>query len=216
MSKKSKILIAVVLIALCSLFYFVINDSKFKAEFETEEILENSDENLNNNDENSLYESVDDIVRALEEKDFETLAIYVHPERGLRFSSSEYISIANDKIFTPEEVENLFSNNKKYVWGLSDGSGIPIELTFADYYKKFVYSAKFSEAENVSFTDPIGVGNTTNNMRDVYDNAKVVELHFSGFNEKYKGMDWQSLYLVLEEIEGDLYLVGIAHGAWSI
>jgi hypothetical protein len=50
----------------------------------------------------------------------------------------------------------------------------------------------------------------------VYRNYDFTESHFSGFEEKYGGMDWRSLRLVFKEIKGRFFLVGVVHDKWTI
>ncbi len=61
----------------------------------------------------------------------------------------------------------------------------------------------------------IGRSNTSNNNFEIYSNAIIVEFHFSGFDSKYEGMDWESLRLVFEEKDGTWYLIGIIHDQWT-
>ena len=43
-----------------------------------------------------------------------------------------------------------------------------------------------------------------------------VAFHFSGFNAKYEGMDWLTLYIVLDKIDGEYKLRAIAKDSWTI
>jgi hypothetical protein len=51
---------------------------------------------------------------------------------------------------------------------------------------------------------------------EVYPDATVVEFHFPGFEEKYEGMDWKSLRVVVEKLDNKWYVVGIIHDQWTI
>lgn len=103
-----------------------------------------------------------------------------------------------------------------YHWGAFDGSGEPIEMIFADYYKRFVYDHDYAQAEKTAVNQRLGQGNTLDNSREVYPGATIVEYHFSGFDPQYEGMDWRSLRIVLEEYDGQWYVVGIIHDEWTI
>lgn len=68
----------------------------------------------------------------------------------------------------------------------------------------------------IGINNIIGKGNTTNNISEAYPQGQFVEFHFTGFNPEYAGIDWSSLRLVFEELDGTLYLVGIIHSQWTI
>jgi len=155
------------------------------------------------------------IIQAIAEKDMTSVANFVHPGRGLRFSP--YATIRDDHlVFKPADLTGLFDSEEVLIWGNYDGSGDPITLTFAEYYDEFVYTADFANPETVALNMRIGQGNTLNNIQDFYPDSDFVEYHFSGFEEQYDGMDWQSLRLVFVEEDGVPYLVAIVHDQWTI
>ena len=163
----------------------------------------------------SLLDSANRVVQALVEKDLETVAEFVHPERGVRFSP--YATVQEDhQVFKPEELPGLIESDTVYTWGREDGSGNPIELTFAEYFDEFVASADFSNAEEVAVDEVIGQGNTPNNIGEFYPESSFVEYHFSGFDAQYEGLDWESLRLVFTEDMGTWFLIGIVHDAWTV
>jgi hypothetical protein len=156
-------------------------------------------------------------LEIIKERDFAALAERVHPA-GVRFSPYSYVDVseAGDLVFSPQEVMTFGEDDTKYTWGHYDGTGFPIELTPQEYFDEFVYTADFINAENVSYNKTIGVGNTLENQFQVYPDAIIVEYHFSGFDPQYGGMDWQSLRLAFEELDGTWYLVAIIHNQWTI
>ena len=162
-----------------------------------------------------------DIMVALKEQDMETLATFVHPKQGIRFSPYGRIRVDNDNegedlSFTAEMVGQLLVDDTVYQWGRFDGGGDPIAMTFADYYARFVYEHDFLQPDVIGYDTFVGYSNTLNNMREVYEGAVVIEYHFTGFDPQYDGIDWRSLYLILVQEDARWYLVGIAHGEWTI
>jgi hypothetical protein len=159
------------------------------------------------------------VILALKSRNLATLSRLVHPTKGLRFSPYHSVNLekGEDLVFKRSQVENLMTSKKRYHWGDEDGSGDPIRLTFAGYLRKFVYDHDYSRAKQVTYnSDNLSSGNLINNIRESYPTAIIVEYHFSGFQEKYGGMDWKSLWLVFEKQGSEWYLVGIAHGEWTI
>jgi len=163
-----------------------------------------------------IKEKSDQIIKALKEKDFATVAQYVHPEKGVRFTPYTYVSLENDQVFSGEEIKGFFTDETEYLWGQYDGTGDDIRLTPEDYYAKFIYSKDFAAAEQVGYNEVLSFGNMLENQFEVYEEAIIVEYYFSGFEPQYEGMDWKSLRLVFQEQEGTWFLVGVIHNQWTI
>lgn len=178
--------------------------------------LESQINNLNQPLPNNLLSMVIDIMDSIKNKDMNRLSSYISPTLKLRFSPYDYIDIENSQVFTLEEVKDLQSGTELYLWGHYDGSGEPIELSFNDYYKRFIYDEDFANPQIIGNDTAIGKGNTVDNIKDVYPNSHFVEFHFTGFDPQYGGADWRSLKLVFEQENGKWYLVAIVHGEWTI
>jgi len=155
------------------------------------------------------------VLVALQSQDMQTLASLVHPSRGLRFSPYAYVQ-DRDRVLMPGQLLTALSDQTPYSWGYYDGTGLPIELTFAQYYADFVYDHDFASAPHTSYNERIGMGNTLDNSQEFYADAIIVEYHFPGFDPQYAGMDWASLRLVFQEEAGTWYLVGLIHDQWTI
>lgn len=164
----------------------------------------------------SAEEKANTVVQTLKEKDMSVFSDYVHPTKGVRFSPYSHVDKDKDLVFTAEDVKQLMTDETVYTWGVFDGSGEPIEMTFAAYYERFVYDEDYVNAEEVSVNEQLGQGNTIDNSQEVYPNAKVVEYHFSGFDPEYAGMDWRSLRVVLEHEGDEWFVVAIIHDEWTI
>lgn len=155
-------------------------------------------------------------ITALSDKDSKKLAELIHPTIGVRFSPYAFVNKDKDVVLSKEEIGNFFSDSKTYLWGYTDGKGNPIELTPGEYYTKYIYSVDYKNAPKISFNKALGSGNTSDNITEVYASAQFVEYYFPGFNKKYEGMDWKSLRLVFQQVEGKWYLVGVVHAQWTI
>jgi hypothetical protein len=161
-------------------------------------------------------------ILALRDHDMPALAGLVHPVKGVTFSPYTYVHPLQgqpgeaDLVFSRDQLQGLWDDPTVYHWGAYDGSGLPIDLTFQEYYAEFVYDVDFAQPEQIGFGEVIGQGNTINNIADVWPNAVTVEYHFSGFDPQYAGMDWRSLRLVFEQADGVWALVGIVHDQWTI
>lgn len=163
----------------------------------------------------TAQEAASAVILALKQSDMTALAAYIHPDKGLLFSPYAHIDTASAKVFPAAGLPTL-TDSTVYTWGSYDGSGDPIELTFQQYYDKFVYDKDFIEPETIGVDEIKGEGNTIVNIEDVFPNSYVMDYYFSGFDAQYNGMDWESLILVLEELDGAWYVSAIVHSQWTI
>ncbi|TJY41863.1 hypothetical protein E5161_11715 [Cohnella pontilimi] len=162
-----------------------------------------------------LKQTAKDVVGMLRDRDLEQLAGVIDPSKGLRFSPYPHIDVKGGRVFKPGELPT-FKDTGKLAWGVYDGSGSPIELTFRDYFEKFVYDQDYAGAPNISVNKLLGTGNTKFNGLEVYPDASYAEFHFPGFDKSKDGMDWESLVLVFRPAGNDWKLCAIVHGQWTI
>ena len=155
-------------------------------------------------------------VQLIGAQDFDGLTPYVHPSKGVRFSPYTFVDTAQDLSFTASQFAGLMSSSNVYNWGSFDGSGDPINFTFAQYYNRFIYDQDFANPHMIGNNVVIGQGNSLNNITSAYPAGQFVEFHFTGFDPQYEGMDWRSLRLVMEQNAGLWFLVGIIHDEWTI
>lgn len=166
--------------------------------------------------ESKLRQLGESTLKALKDRDMQKLSSIVHPDKKLRFSPYTFVDLDQALAFSAQELKTLMTSDKVYTWGLYDGSGEPIKLTFREYMDAFVYDRDFLNAEEVGYNRYIGKGNTVNNISSVYPDATMLEYYFSGFDPQYDGLDWESLKLIFEEKDGNWYLVAIIHDEWTI
>ena len=154
------------------------------------------------------------VIKLIKIRDINTLAEYVHPKKGILFSPYSDLKNNDNLVFEKKEMVKIYDKNEELVWGMYDGTGARILLTFDDYFDKFIYDADFIEYEP-NFDSIMGTGNTLENTNSVFPYAKIVEYYIPG-TEKYGYLDWKSLRLVYEMYRGKYYLVAIVHNCWTI
>ncbi len=156
------------------------------------------------------------VLAALKTKDAQALAQLAHPERGVRVTPFTNVS-QNDVVLTRADFAGIFQSDKTYHWGVEDGSGKPIDLTFAAFYDQYLWDHDFTAAPEVTLNRPMDRGSSTDNARAFYGpDAQIVEEHFPGFDPQYGGMDWSSLRLVFQKADdGKWYLAGLIHDRWG-
>lgn len=151
-------------------------------------------------------------IEALKNRDMVRLAGMAHPEKGVLFSP--YGFIGEDKVvLQSEQLVGALTDPTVHTWGSQAGSGEPIELTFAAYFDRFVYSHDFAAAPQIGYNQPL---KEIYHAEEFAPDSIMVEYHFPGFDPQYEGMDWQSLRLVFEQQDQTWYLVGLLHNEWTI
>lgn len=165
----------------------------------------------------TALEAATTVMRALKNGNMETLAAWVHRDRGVRFSPYAYVDTEKDVVLSGEELLTAMQDPLKREWREFAGTGELIKLTFADYYKRFVYDADFAGKSEVALNQGLGQGTTLNNLNEVYpkETHDFVEYHIKGIDPSLEGMDWRSLRLVFEKNGQDHILVGIIHDQWT-
>ena len=169
---------------------------------------------LENRISNDIQSLNTEILQILKAKDYEKLAPYIHPEKGVRFSMYGYIQPKKDKVFSKDEFLKYIPTNIKFTWGEKDGTGDLLQMSLENYLKKWVFVKDFTQSQ-FSKNAVKGRGNTLNNIKEIYPNSTFTENYIKG-TEEYSGMDWNALRLVFEEYDGKLFLVGIINDQWTI
>lgn len=155
------------------------------------------------------------VLNAIKQEDFITLASFVWTQ-GLRFSPYTYINTGSDIVLSTEEIYNGLAISSTRNRGAYDGSGEPINLWIWHYFQKFVNDADYANAPEVLYNKVSERGNNLNNIAEVYEDKQRVEFYFSGFDPQYEGLDWKSLTLVFDYVDGQRELIGIIHNQWTI
>ena len=156
------------------------------------------------------------VNRAIQRRDWTTLAAYVHPERGVAFTPYSTVEPENDLRFTAEQIKNLAQDQNVYTWGVEDGRGDPIQMTIAQYFERYVYDRDYTQAPEIGVDRIMTGGNALENLTQAYPDCRFVDFSFPSADPVNDGMDWTSLKLVFR-LEGEhWYLVGVVHGEWTI
>ncbi|MGR9045812.1 MAG: hypothetical protein ACU83N_10980 [Gammaproteobacteria bacterium] len=155
-------------------------------------------------------------LQAFNTQDGKKLAALVHPQKGVRFSPSAYIDVANDVVFSRIQVETFWTDEKSYTWGFEEGTGEPIDMTPSQYFRAYIMDRDFLNPSSISVNSDRAAGTTSNNAASVYPEATRVEYFIeSSVRDVEPALDWTALRLVFERSGGDWYLVGVIHDEWT-
>jgi type II secretory pathway pseudopilin PulG len=157
------------------------------------------------------------IIVLLSNDNLESLAQYVHPEKGLRFTMDSEVNTKTDIVFSKDKLIDFFRSHRLYNWGYDEENGMPVRLNPTDYYQNFVYDAPYADTREISYLDATSIGFATSNCFEVYPRSIVVEYRVSeaGSPEKV-GANWRSIRLVFEKYRKTWFLTGIIHEQWML
>lgn len=164
----------------------------------------------------SLRGASERVLSLMKAEKFDSLTLYFHPEKGVRFSPYGFIDTAGHIRMDATDFQQALNAEEVLHWGAYDGSGDPIDATIREYFDRFVYDADFLNAEQTHEDRTVASGNSLNNLSQIYPQARYTESYFSGFEEKYQGMDWRALRLVFEKKDGRYLLIAVVHDEWTI
>ncbi|WP_019637851.1 hypothetical protein [Paenibacillus fonticola] len=164
----------------------------------------------------TALEAAATVMRALKSENMDTLAAWADAE-GIRFSPYGDVNAEEDLVISRDEVGGLMNETKKRVWRSFPGIGDQIEMTYAEYHKRFVYDADFIEEATIAKNKGISPGGEISNLNEVYpkDNYDFVEYYIEGSDPNAEVSDWRSLRLVFKKIGEDRALAGIIHDQWT-
>jgi len=166
------------------------------------------------NEDDVIFNSADRVIKILEDGQVLNLLDWIHPDRWIRFSPYTYIDVDVHNVLFPEDIIN--DSGQSYIWGYNDWKWDAIEMSISDYISQHVVNKNFLEADEILLNEKRLRWNNLNNIDEVYPNWEFIEYYFSGFDAQYDGMDWQSLTIVFEKIDGDYYVVWIINWSWTI
>lgn len=182
-----------------------------KTASELNKYMASSEQNLSNLSQSIIDEKASTTIKALKNKNFKDLVSIVHPTKGVRLSHTSEIQVNSEIIIKKEQLLSLSKDNKKYNWGIINGQGQSVMLSFNEYYNNYIYDQDYFNSTERTFNKFVQRPNqTNNNIYDIYNSGIIVEYFHKGSKEN-NYTDWSSLYLAFENYENTWYLVAIIH-----
>ena len=156
------------------------------------------------------------VAEALKNRDYEMLASFVHPERGVTLTPYSTVDLETDQNFTADQIRDLKDDTTRYLWGYEDGRGEPIRMTIAQFLSEYIFSVDYTQATSVGVDEVVMSGNALENVGEAYPDCRYVDLCYPSLDPTYSGLDWCSLKLVFAPTQSGWYLVGLIHSQWTI
>ncbi len=151
------------------------------------------------------------LQKAVAEKDGKMLAELVHPDRGLRLRLNWW----NEEIIVEgNDIQTLFRSQKKFDWGIEDGSGLPIRGSFSDValprLEKDLLGATQWNCDEGLFGPTAGI----TILPEGYEAVRFYSAHRPAPAEQE--MDWGTWLVGVERWEGRYYVSYLVHYRWEI
>jgi hypothetical protein len=171
--------------------------------------------------EEEVLELAAGVLELMKNEDWGALGALVHPTQSVTFSPYGFIDTKTAAKLGAGDVKALGVDESVRTWGVYDGSGEAIKLSFTDYCKRFIFDRDFTEAPQIGVNRITQSGNTALNLNVFGNGGAYVSFNFPGTSGAEN--DWASLYLAFSWFDGDdaghpegLYLVGVVHDKWTI
>lgn len=157
------------------------------------------------------------IVEKFAQGQLADIAPYVADDVPVRFSPYPYIREDVDFELTQAQFATAMNADDIVTAREYDGSGEPMELTFAQYYDEFINDRAYATEAVIGVNTTNGLGSMIQNWKEIYATEQYtsIEYYIEGTAE-YEGMNWNSLRLVFEKTAGQYFLVAVIHGQWTI
>lgn len=167
-----------------------------------------------------IKEHADNVFSILSENNREELAKHVHPEKGVLVAPFIQVipGVMSEEheplVFKAEEIPSLFQDKTMYRWGDHGASGLPIEMTPADFFERYLYTKKQPDTYYVNQQNLSAPEFFTETIRGVFPDAHMVQYSFFETQEG-DDLSWMQLTLIFEEYKDEWKLVGILHNEWT-
>lgn len=180
--------------------------------------IDSPEKTVNNaHSETGVLDVAKQVVEAFKTQDGYKLALLAHPTKGVRFSSSAYVDVASDIVFSTAQIKTFWTDKSSYTWGFADGSGEPINLIPSQYCTKYIMNRDFLSPSSISINNDQAAGNTTNNAAEIYPNGTRVEYFIKpSTRDGAPELDWAALRLVFEKNGESWFLIAVIHDEWTI
>ena len=167
-------------------------------------------------EETKVGELSDNVLVSLVNEDLATFAKLLHPVEGVRFSFDGHVKDDDVKL-TASQIEAHIQKNDLITWGLGDGSGLPINKTFTEWFSDYS-KIDYTRASDRTFNKVLG-GDTTaiNNIASMYAKKPFMSYYLPSTGtyldengkEVPQPMSWKAINLVFDTYNNQLYLIGI-------
>lgn len=161
-----------------------------------------------------LINTAREVLSALSKEDYQGLEEMTSPD-GLTLNFYPRLDLSKVHS-TKENISEIPSDTKVYLFGYTDGKGDPVNLTTFQFIKQWIYNHEYENAPQVAVNKTLGSGNSLNKITEDAASRDFVVFYFPGFDPQYEGMDWTSIYLVFDNMEGEYKLRAIAKDNWTI
>ncbi len=157
-------------------------------------------------------EFVEKVQSALTSEDGDLLAEMIPDDRALRIRRHWW---NNEVAIEREEATNLFNRDDEVAWGTADGSGSPIEGSFADVITPLIQ--KNLTSDNILDCNNIIQGGTAGLVRlpASYEGINYYSSHRPPGSEDFE-LDWGTWVIGVEKWQGRYILSFLVHFEWEI
>lgn len=155
-----------------------------------------------------------EVLKALQKKDIKKLSTFMNPKKNLVIALSPNLVKGHYATFTKAKLAKL-NKKTKIMWGLEGGTGNPVKTGFDTVHNEYLWTVNYLGKDvKVNFGENIVFKSDKPNYNEVIPNGTAIEYYYPG-TEANSNLDWRSLVLIYEKVDGKLCLVAIIHEEWT-
>ena len=159
----------------------------------------------------AVEELLDQFVEAVEEEDGKRILELVHPDRGLRVRVSWWNP---EVLFRGQDIQTIFRAEKKYDWGVADGSGEPLSGSFSEIVMPHLERDLLEVGEWRCDEGQFGPTAGSTILPEGYEQVRFYSAHRPAPADVE--MDWGTWLIGVEHWEGRYYVSYLVHYRWEI
>jgi hypothetical protein len=118
------------------------------------------------------------ISQSIIDKDFESWSEFSNEK--VFFSPYAFVDSVSLNSLSVSSLNKYYSAEEKMTWGVQDGTGDTIKLSFKEYINRYVNDFDLTDSSLVEYKvieEPISRGNELHNIHKIYPEAILVEVY---------------------------------------
>jgi len=153
------------------------------------------------------FSVVSNLLESLRDRDEKALQKLIHPKNGLRLSALSYFDKTASQHFTQKTFLESYKSRNKLFWGQTEAKGDVIQKDLYAYLETL-------PSDVVHISKVIALNDLKNYPKNHMQTLKTYEVYWN-LEEEHKEYAYQGLVVILEQYQGQWYVVGITRDYWT-
>ena len=153
------------------------------------------------------FSVVSKFLESLRGRDEKALQKLIHPKSGLRLSALSYFDKTASQHFTQKTFLESYKRRNKLFWGQTEAKGDVIQKNLYAYLESL-------PSDLVHISKVIALNDFKNYPKNHSQTLKAYEVYWN-LDAEHQEYAYQGLVVILEQYQGQWYVVGITRDYWT-